>query len=278
MKRVPLERNRLKHLPEWSRRIFLGLFAADLVLVGVRLAMPPPLTAPVRWPEGLLITLAGGCLLASLATQLPGENVVLGAAVIASISSGSIILDGLTGIPFGGLRFRPRFGQELFHPLPWAIPILWITLVLAARGTARLVLRPWRSGKNYGLWLMGLAAVVIILFDLSFEPVATRACDYWSWSLVGGAWHGSAPAVNYLGWLVTALLCLLFVMPPLLNKKPGPPPPPDPYPLVILDGLWALVALEAFCHGLWFSAWLSLSCFCLATAMALMPLFRRRNQ
>ena len=65
-------------------------------------------------------------------------------------------------------------GRQLFDPLPWTIPMIWLVALLASRGTARLVLRPWRNTPNYGYWLIGTAALLVVVLDLGLEPFAVQ--------------------------------------------------------------------------------------------------------
>ena len=112
-------------------------------------------------------------------------------------------------------------GPKLFKTLPWALPLIWIVAILNSRGVARLILRPWRKIRNYGFWLIGLTAVLTVLFDLALDPFAARVKHYWLWvpTKFPLTWQG-APLVNFLSWAVVSLLILAFVTPVLINKHP----------------------------------------------------------
>jgi uncharacterized membrane protein len=101
----------------------------------------------------------------------------------------------------------------------------------------------------YGYWLIGIATLLVLAFDIGFEPVATHVTHYWKWqnaktSLV---WYGT-PWSNFAGWIVTTLLLLAFALPALINKKPGTHPPAW-HPLVVWTIANALVATAAFAGG-----------------------------
>jgi uncharacterized membrane protein len=176
---------------------------------------------------------------------------MLAAIVIAVLGSAVHVLGGLTAVPFGPFVFTDRAGRMLFQPLPWTIPLVWLVVILNARGVALLVLRPWRQTRNYGFWLLGLAVGLVVLFDFGFEPFATQVMNYWSWkpTKLPYDWYG-APFVNFLGWALGALVILVFVTPALLNKHPVKRPP-DYHPLVVWLALLVVLASATAKHRLW---------------------------
>lgn len=257
MSRVELKHNALRSsrfsgLAPKVHRVLFGLFLLQFTLVWACLWLPKPLFGEARWPDGLLVVLTTATVLASLTRQLPGQNVMLASFIIAIIAGAVQSLGALTAIPFGPFVYTDHIGQQLFYPLPWAIPLMWITVILASRGVARLILRPWRKTSNYGFRLMGLTTLLVVLLDLGLEPYATRIKHYWFWNpaKIKFDWY-TTPWTNFFGWAATGLLILAFATPSLINKKPGPQAPPDYSPLV----LWLLVnflfATGAAHHHLW---------------------------
>lgn len=235
--------------------MLFGLFLLQFVLVWTRLWLPWPLLGSARWPDGLLVVLTTATVLASLTRQLPGQNVMLASTIIAFIAGAVQTLGAFTAIPFGPYVYTERIGQQLFYPLPWAVPLMWIAVTLASRGVARLTLRPWRKTQNYGFRLIGLTVLLVVLLDVGLEPFATSVKHYWFWNptKLKFDWY-STPCVNFLGWAVTALLILAFATPSLINKKPMPQPPPDYSPLVVWLLLNFLFATGAAVHQLWSAA------------------------
>lgn len=257
MNRVPLKDIPLRPIPfsGWApkiHRVLFALFLLQWAIVWARLWLSRPVFGEARWPEGLLLVLSAATLLASLTCQLPGQNVLL-AALVMAFSAGAVeTLGALTGVPFGPFLYTEAIGQQLFHPLPWAVPLVWLVALLASRGTARLLLRPWRNTSNYGYWLIGLTTLLVVLLNFGLEPFATQVKHYWRWSptRIRLDWY-TAPCVNFLGWAVTALLILAFATPALINKKPMTPPPPDYHPLAVWLLLSLLFATGAIVHQLW---------------------------
>jgi uncharacterized membrane protein len=252
LKDIPLRTN---PLPGWApriHRVLFGLFLAQFALVWTRLWLPWPLLGSARWPDGVLLVLTTATLIASLTRQLPGQNVMLASVIIAFIAGAVQTLGALTAIPFGPYVYTEHIGQQLFYPLPWAVPLMWIAVIFASRGVARLTLRPWRKTQTYGFRLMGLTTLLVVLLDLGLEPFATRVRHYWFWNptKLKFDWY-TAPWVNFFGWAVTTLFILAFATPSLINKKPRPQSPPDHFPLVVWLLLTFLFATGAAVHHLW---------------------------
>jgi uncharacterized membrane protein len=257
VKRVPLKGIELppSSFSGWApkvHRLLFAMFVIQWAVVWTRLWLPHPVFGDARWPDGLLLVLTTATLLASLARQLPAQNVMLASAVIAGVAGGVAALGVLTGIPFGPFSYTEAMGPTLFDPLPWPVPLIWLVVLLAARGVARLVLRPWRKLPNYGYWLLGLTALLAVLLDVALEPFATQVKVLWKWAPTRLTldWY-TAPGVNFLGWGVTALLVLAFATPALINKRPIKQPPPDYHPLVLWLLLNVLFATGAAANHLW---------------------------
>ena len=251
-KDMALRSNRFAGWAPKVHRVLFILFLLQFTLVWARLWLPWPLFGHARWPEGLLVVLTTAALLAALTRQLPGQNVMLASVMIALIAGGVQSLGALTAIPFGPYVYTESIGQPLFHPLPWVVPVVWLAVILASRGVARLTLRPWRKTRTYGFRLIGLTTLLVVLLDVGLEPFATQVKHYWFWNptKLRFDWY-TAPWINFFGWAVTTLLILAFATPSLINKKPMQQPPPDYSPLVVWLLFNLLFATGAAVHQLW---------------------------
>lgn len=202
--------------------------------------------------DGLVIALAAIASITALTRQLPVESVAFAAFVAALIGGAAHGLSARTGIPFGPLTFNETAGPKLFNIVPWTLPLLWVVAVFNSRGVVRLILRPWRKVKNYGLWLLGLTATVSVAFDLALEPFAARVRHLWLWqpTKIAATWHGASP-LDLIGWLAVSLIILAFVMPYLIKKQPGKSRTPDFAPLVLWLGAVVFFAVGSAQAGLW---------------------------
>jgi uncharacterized membrane protein len=233
----------------WFHRLFAFLLAAAAALEFAAFFAPANFSG---WPEATLILLATFSTIAALARQLPLQNALLAAFVIALIGGGAHALGATTALPFGPFNFGSGAGPQFFKTLPWAMPLVWIIAILNSRGVARLILRPWRKIPAYGFWLIGFTAILAVLFDFALEPVAARVKHYWLWSPTKSPvdWYGASP-VNFIGWAVVSTLILAFVTPALINKQPGKKSSKDFYPLAVWLGAILIFSLASGLHGLW---------------------------
>ncbi len=216
-----------------AQRALLGVF---LIAIGLLIAQT---FGALRLPlsnglfDSLVLFLAVASTLVSLAGQLPAQNVGLATAVVATIGGVIHLIGALTGIPFGPVTYSSEAGLKLFGVLPWFMPLVWVVVILNARGVSRLILRPWRKLRVYGYWLIGLTALLTLIFVLGLEPFATRARVYWIWqpTKLPVNWFGT-PLSDFLGWVVAALIILGFSTPALMKKRPSKSYP-EYHPLIV---------------------------------------------
>lgn len=206
----------------------------------------------VNWPETALLAVSVAGTVATLARQLPILHALSATVVIACAGGGISALNAKTGIPFGPYLFGQGSGMRLFDVLPWMVPLFWPVAILSSRGVARLILRPWRKTKAYGFRLIGLAAVLTVLFEFAFEPFASRVKHYWYWepTALRVTWEG-APLVDFFGWMAVTVLMLAFVTPLLINKNPRPKSSPDFFPLGIWLGGLVLFGVGCAAQKIW---------------------------
>jgi len=223
-----------------AQQALLGLFviATAFAIAQPLVSSRPAINQGVL--DAILVVLALTSTLVSLAGQLPAQNVLLASAIVAIIGGGIHALGGFTGIPFGPVHYLRESGPLLFNALPWFMPFLWVVILLNARGVTRLILRPWRKLRVYGYWLIGVTALLTLIFILGLEPFATRFRHYWIWdqTKLPVDWYGT-PLSNFLGWIVTSLLILGFSTPALMKKKPAKSYP-EYHPLIVWISLQLL--------------------------------------
>ena len=229
----------------WLSTFLLAVsFLSTLIAVGTR--------SDSNWPEAVLLLLATAGTLVALTRQLPAQNVLFVAGIIALIGGVAHGIGAKSGIPFGPFLFSSEIGWRIFGVLPWAMPLLWIVAVLNSRGVARLVLRPWRKTRAYGFWLIGLTALLTMLFDCALEPFAAHAKHYWIWTAGSiSLTPQGAPLANSVGWFLVTVLMLAFATPLLINKQLSKRSAPDFHPLAVWLGGILIFAIGAAMNGLW---------------------------
>jgi len=234
--------------PQFVTRLLL-IFCLAWVLVATLLEAHRP---EAGWPCVVLVVLAAASALASLHQSLQFQNVAAAAIGMFGILSVTLWLNSTLSIPFGPQVFTDSCGPQLIEGLPLIPPLLWLAVILTVRGTARLILRPWRKLRTYGFRLMGLTCLLVAAFDAGLEPFASRVNHFWIWepTAVASTWYG-APWINFFGWLVITLLLLAVITPWLINKQPVRKRPADFHPLWLWLGLNLFLAWQLATHHLW---------------------------
>lgn len=263
------DRPKTEALP--SEKLFLLVtrvaFGAALICCGLVLWQTisrSPLPGKPGWPEALLLITLTITTLTSLARQLPGQKVLLGASIVAIFGAGAHAIGVSSAIPFGPFVYTELAGPRLFGTVAWPIPMVWIIVILNARGVARLGLKPWRKTKTYGFWVIGVAALLVVLFNLGMDTFASKVGGYWLWlpTKFPYTWHGM-PWINSLGWALVSLLMFAFATPFLINKSSrSRKQPPDYQPLIV----WVLL-LTWFATGAALAEIWSATAVCAVTAI-----------
>lgn len=262
---------RLKTEPLPSAKLFefgaRGVSLAALIFYALVLwqtVSRDPLPGKPGWAEALLVITTAVATLMSLARHLPGNKALIGGAIVAILGGGAHALGVSSSIPFGPFVYTEAAGPRMFGTVAWAMPAVWIIVVLNARGVARLGLKPWRKTKTYGFWVIGIATALVVLFNLGMEIHATRIARYWLWlpTKFSFTWHGM-PWINSFGWALVSLLMFAFATPFLINKSSRSRKlPPDYHPLIVWVLLLALFGTGAAMEKLW-----SATILCAVTAI-----------
>lgn len=244
------------HLLDWSTRAASGLALLSFLLVLGQIVTRTSVLGSGR-AEALLIIATTISTLLTLAKQLPGNQVLIGGIIVAVSGSALHAVGAATSIPFGPFAYAEVMDPCWFgRTLAWPMPMLWLIVVFNARGVARLGLKPWRKTKTYGFWVIGVAAVLVVLFTLSLEVFATKVARGWFWlpTKFAFTWHGM-PWTNLLGWALGTLVMLAFATPFLITKNSRSRRlPPDYHPLIVWILLLVLCGTGAAMEGLWSAA------------------------
>lgn len=252
-------------------RLASGLAFLSYVWLLWQLVAPGTLEQKSGWSAALLLIATAIATVLAQSQQLPGLKVLLAALVIGIIGGAAHGIGAATNLPFGPFLFGPRTGPQVFGKLTWAMPWLWIIVILNARGVARLILKPWRKTKTYGFWVIGVTTLLVALLTLALDPLATRGAHYWFWlpTKFPYTWFGM-PWSNILGWALTTLLLLAFVTPLLINRSSRSRKlPPDYHPLLVWGLLLILCSLGAGLEKLWLALAFDILVLAISTLFAL---------
>ena len=253
----------------------LGLFCVFLLsfaLVSAQVWEPAWLGAGSAWPAELLLVLSAATLLGSFAEQLPTQNVLLASILLGLIGGAAHTAAARNGLVFGPYG-ATHPGEGLLQPPAWSVAVIWVVVILTSRGVARLLLRPWRTGANYGLWVFGVTLALALLWGLSLETLAAQPRGLWGWPEhpLKASWHAT-PGMGLLSWALAAALSLVCVTPVLLNKKPVDPPA-QYQPLLV----WALLNLLATTDAARQHRWLACGLTACAVLAGLLVAFLTRS-
>ena len=202
--------------------------------------------------DAAFIVIATAATMAGLWRRLPLQNVLMATGGIALIGGGFSALGAKYGLPFGPFVFGSGSGPLIFKTLAWAMPLIWVVIILNSRGVARLMLRPWRKNRSYGYRVIGLSAVLVFFFSLALEPFAFHVKHLWLWEPMALplTWQG-VPIICFVAWGLITLLILLFITPALIVKKPRSKSGPELHPLCLWLGGVILCAAGFAAGGMW---------------------------
>jgi len=111
-----------------------------------------------------------------------------------SIMMGGFIAEVLgveTGLIFGQYTYGKTLGAKVFN-VPLIIGVNWFILVYSSGMITNLIKANW-------YWKALFGALLMVLLDMSLEPVAT-AYDFWTWQ------NNVIPVQNYISWFILSFM------------------------------------------------------------------------
>lgn len=190
-----------QHDARWARVVFLLYCAMYPCSIVSLLGNFIPDTA--RGFGGVFLLLQGISIALYLHTYLgrgawrPILLIMLGALLVEYVGA-------TYDFPFGAYDYTNVLGPQLFATVPVVILFAWLMSLV---GSWSLVHMAYPNASR--VFRAMLCGVVIMMFDMQIEPVATLINHYWTWT-APGVYYG-VPLVNFLGWwgvgTVLAYLC-----------------------------------------------------------------------
>jgi hypothetical protein len=199
-------------------QVLLGLFLFQFALIWMGYWLGLPASVKTQWAGTALLGFAAASTLASLARQLPRQNVVLSAALIALTGAVVEVAGSSIGSSLGLQDSRQVLDPLLRIAQLWQLPLVWIVAILNCRGVVQLILRRWRFAPSYGFWLLGGTVLLAVPVILGFARFGPLLLPHFSQALS----EMRLDARSVLGCAVGTFIILLVVTPGLINKKPVP--------------------------------------------------------
>jgi len=199
--------------------------------IGQRTALLVPLAA-MAWagnalyalaaPEGMVKLISPGIVALALLTYVFGHGALrYGRAAmmrfvvtVFAVGWAFETLSIATGFPFGRYHYTDLMAPFLGHVPVFVLPA-YLVIGYASWSLAKLLL----YGRSTvpappGLWRVPvLAALLMVMWDLSMDPLRATVEGRWVWA--GGGVHLGVPVTNYLGWFVvtwTMFQCFAFYL------------------------------------------------------------------
>lgn len=194
-------------LPPATVKAFLLLCVLTVVNQAI------PFVSGQDWLVASAVVIGLVAAVASFAPVLPWPNVLLAAGLAAFVGGMTEAVSAVSGIPLGRREFMAGNGPIFLGLIPWWLPVIWATIALSSRGTARLILHGLRNHPFHGYRVIGLATALSLASAVFLEMFATRAAHLWTPS--------GTPVLKMASHLPLHLLVQIAITPLLIDKFPG---------------------------------------------------------
>lgn len=184
--------------------------------------------------EKLLYGLIAGYLLFQLPSSLPPGLVMLSffiaplfavihsvkafgkrdtAVMFAIIAVVSFVFEAVgtnTGFPFGTYFYPESVNGPLLLGVPPLLPLVYVSMGYVCFWIARLLLAHTGTlRKQDVIPVAGIAAMLMVLWDLSFDPTQSTVLHHYIWTN-GGPYFG-VPFMNFIGWFINSFTFYLLI-------------------------------------------------------------------
>lgn len=179
-----------------------------------------------QWSPALVAAAMIAFLLVHGRVCYSGRQMLLFAVTVFLIGWAFETVSVLTGFPFGSYHYTDVMAPFLGH-VPVSVMPAYCVMGYVSWSMARVLLGRLDSRLDATLrfGVPALAAALMVIWDLSMDPLRATVEGRWIW-LDGGV-HFGVPLINYLGWaFVTWLMFQLFAL--VLARTPPAPAGPLP--------------------------------------------------
>lgn len=111
----------------------------------------------------------------------------------------------LTGFPFGDYYYTDFLGWKLFL-VPASIGLAYFGMGYLSWMLARIIMEKVQTSVSghFTYTIPLLAAVLMVSWDLTFDPISSTILKCWTWEQ-GGSYFG-VPFSNFIGWFFTVYI------------------------------------------------------------------------
>jgi uncharacterized membrane protein len=115
-----------------------------------------------------------------------------------------------TGFPFGKYFYPEAVNGPLVLGVPPLLPMVYAAMGYVCYWLARLLLaHSGRIRSGDVLSVAGIAAMLMVLWDLAFDPTQSTVLHHYIWT-DGGPYFG-VPFTNFTGWFLNTFVFFLLV-------------------------------------------------------------------
>lgn len=122
-----------------------------------------------------------------------------------------------TGLPLGPVHFPANLGIQL-GPVPFALPFLWMAIVIGARDAVHFALPRTAHGAT-----ALLAALLCLLTALNLDPLAWKYRAWWLWHPARFDAPAHPPLENFLVWFAAGAVLVWFMRSPRVAPRSARP-------------------------------------------------------
>jgi putative membrane protein len=174
-----------------------GIFAIGWTLAVIGISRNMRLPVDERWAGSGMLFLEGVIALLWMTIAYSWQRAVRFALVVLPSAFLIELIGVTTGVPFGPYHYTNALAPSVVGRVPAPITCAWLMIALGTLATAAWIVQ---SEKRWVI--VPVAAVLATALDACLEPTAFHVKAYWLWE-TSGRYYG-VPAVNFLGWLLTA--------------------------------------------------------------------------
>ena len=213
----------------WTLGVLFFALCATHIANGAGHFYPEP-----SWLAGAFVVVGFAASIAALSPPLPLVSVIMAAGIAGGIGGILVAFSAATGYPLGPMEFTLAAGPRIANLLPWWMPMVWASIALSSRGTARFLLQGQRQHPQHGYQVILASTGLAVFANILFAHFGTHSDRYWRHDLAGSLFHSSGHVFHLV--IQVAITALL------LDKYPGERPS-NPRPALVWVCIAAIFAL-----------------------------------